>query len=131
MGATIWIPLTVTPYGDRLEPQTTDYVPDLIIKNVLELSEILLPPPPKPTPEGSDGVDDAGDVTGVVKPLEPGRSLTMRPFRSLSTGNAKLTHMDDNGNRSLDKSLPRRFAMSMLADLDTSCSSNSSSAEFS
>lgn len=113
LGATIWIPLTVTPYGDRLEPKTKDYVPDLVIQDVLELNDILLPPPQ----DGENGNE-----------AEDARSQS-RPFRSLSTGAAKVTQLDEDGNRSLDKS-HRRFAVSMLADMD-SCSSSSSSAEFS
>lgn len=114
LGATIWIPLTVSPYGDRLEPQTTDYVPDLVIQNVLELHGILLPPP-------NDNDGQSGDLLG--------ERAQCRPFRSLSTGNAaKATELDADGNRSLGKS-SRRFAMSLL-DMD-SCSSSSSSADFS
>lgn len=112
--------MTVTPYGDRLEPKTKDYVPDLVISDVLELTDILLPST-KPTRDDDEGCDDAR--------VEETRSLS-RPFRSLSTGNAaKVTQLDEEGNRALDKT-HRRFAVSLLADMD-SCSSSSSSAEFS
>lgn len=108
----------MTPYGDRLEPKTKDYVPDLVIKTVLELNDILLPPP----------CDDNGVVEDAAV-VEETRSQC-RPFRSLSTGNAaKVTQLDDEGNRRLDKT-HRRFAVSLLADMD-SCSSSSSSADFS
>lgn len=109
--------MTVTPYGDRLEPKTKEFVPDLVIQNVLELSEILLP-----TTTGDDNSGRGGTT------VEEARSMS-RPFRSLSTGNATQRLEGEDGHRTLDKT-PRRFAMSLLADMD-SCSSSSSSAEFS
>lgn len=127
MGATFWIPLTITPYGDRLEPKTKDYVPDVVIQSVLDLNEILLTTNTNEDDANCDGQIDDNDGSLV----EGVRNNLSRPFRSLSTGNAgKVTQLDDDGNnRALDKS-NRRFAVSLLADMD-SCSSSSSSAEVS
>lgn len=127
LGATIWIPLTVTPYGDRLEPKANDYVPDVVIQNVLELNDLFLA-------KSANGDNDDNEDARPGNPAIDGiRSNVTRPFRSLSTGNAGqvvTTALDEeNGTRCLDKTR-RRFAVSLLADMD-SCSSSSSSADFS
>lgn len=112
----------MTPYGDRLEPKTKDYVPDVVIQTVLELNEILLPTN-----------DNDNDGAAAAQRRIEARSLA-RPFRSLSTGPggaAKVvTQLDEDGNRGMMMRNKAHLHFSVLADLE-SCSSSSSSVEFS